>query len=64
MCSPLLVLHDELDRAVPVECGRRLAHAWPGAELGVSRGLGHSRILRDETSVGRAVGFVRGEPVC
>jgi pimeloyl-ACP methyl ester carboxylesterase len=59
MRSPLLVLHDEADRAVPVENGRRLAAAWPSAELCVTRGLGHSRILRDPSAVGRAVDFIR-----
>jgi pimeloyl-ACP methyl ester carboxylesterase len=60
MQSPLLVQHDESDRAVPLENGRRLAEAWPAAELCVTRGLGHSRILRDETAVRRAVDFIRG----
>jgi len=60
MQSPLLVLHDDADRAVPLESGRRLAAAWPSAELCVTRGLGHSRILRDEVAVRRAVDFIRG----
>jgi pimeloyl-ACP methyl ester carboxylesterase len=60
MHSPLLVLHDDADRAVPLDNGRRLVAAWPGAELGVTRGLGHSRILRDDATVRRAVDFVRG----
>jgi pimeloyl-ACP methyl ester carboxylesterase len=58
MDAPLLVLHDEDDRAVPVSSGRRLASAWPGAELCVTRGLGHSRILRDQECVQRVVDFV------
>jgi len=60
MQSPLLVLHDEADRAVPLENGQRLVAAWPAAELCVTRGLGHSRILRDETTVRRAVDFISG----
>jgi pimeloyl-ACP methyl ester carboxylesterase len=60
MQSSLLVLHDDADRAVPVENGRRLVAAWPGAELCVTRGLGHSRILRDAAAVRRAVHFIRG----
>jgi pimeloyl-ACP methyl ester carboxylesterase len=59
MEAPLLVLHDEDDRAIPVTSGRRLAQAWPGAELRVTRGLGHSRILRDPESVNRVVAFLR-----
>ena len=58
MRSPLLVLHDEHDRAVPVSAGRLLADAWPGAALEVTQGLGHTRILRHEPTVQKAVHFV------
>jgi pimeloyl-ACP methyl ester carboxylesterase len=60
MTAPLLVLHDEEDRAVPVACGEALAQAWPRAELIKTRGLGHSRILRDPTTVATVVAHVRG----
>ena len=56
---PLLVLHDHEDRAVSIEHGRRLVEAWPDAELGVTTGLGHNRILRDENTVRRATNFIR-----
>jgi pimeloyl-ACP methyl ester carboxylesterase len=62
MQLPLLVLHDEQDRAVSIDHGRRLAEAWPEAELGVTTGLGHNRILRDEATVKRAIEFVRAAP--
>lgn len=42
---PSLVVHDALDREVPIEHGRRLAAAWPGARFVETRGLGHNRIL-------------------
>lgn len=61
MTAPLLVLHDEEDRAVPVACGQALAQAWPGAELITTRGLGHSRILRDPAVVSTVVAHVRGQ---
>jgi pimeloyl-ACP methyl ester carboxylesterase len=60
MTAPLLVIHDEQDRAVPVECGAALAGAWPGAEITRTQGLGHNRILRDPQAIARAVAFVRG----
>jgi pimeloyl-ACP methyl ester carboxylesterase len=60
MTAPLLVIHDEQDRAVPVECGASLAEAWPGAELARTQGLGHNRILRDPQAIARAVAFIRG----
>lgn len=56
--APLLVLHDELDRAVPVTCGESLVQAWPGAELRKTRGLGHQRILRDPAVIERSVDFI------
>jgi pimeloyl-ACP methyl ester carboxylesterase len=60
MTAPLLVLHDEQDRAIPVECGESLARAWPGAELKKTRGLGHNRILRDPKTVEAVVAYVKG----
>jgi pimeloyl-ACP methyl ester carboxylesterase len=44
--APLLVVHDEQDAEVPLACGQALAEAWPGSRLQVTRGLGHTRILR------------------
>ena len=56
--APALIVHDEDDREVPIRCGRLLAAAWPGAELVVTRGLGHHRILRDPRVVEDVVAFV------
>jgi pimeloyl-ACP methyl ester carboxylesterase len=39
--APTLVLHGDADPLVPVENGRRLAAAIPGAELIVYEGVGH-----------------------
>ena len=58
MRGPLLVLHDEDDREIPVSCGEAIAHAWPGAELVRTRGLGHKRILRDPMTLETVVRFV------
>ena len=58
MSTPLLVIHDESDKEVPVRVGRRIANAWPGAELVITEGLGHQRILRAEPVVNRAVSFI------
>jgi pimeloyl-ACP methyl ester carboxylesterase len=44
--APLLVVHDEADRDVPLEDGRRIAEASKDARLVTTRGLGHRRILR------------------
>ena len=55
---PLLVVHDEGDTRVPLELGRALVEAWPGAELHSTSGLGHQRVLRDEAVVDKLVRFV------
>ncbi|MGD0524422.1 MAG: alpha/beta fold hydrolase [Polyangiaceae bacterium] len=63
MRGPLLVVHDENDREVPVACGEAVAAAWPGAELVRTRGLGHQRILRDPEVLRSVVRFVaQGHP--
>lgn len=58
--APLLVVHDEGDREVPVRCGRELAAAWPGARLTITQGLGHTRILRDPAVIAELTAFVAG----
>ncbi|MFT3771288.1 MAG: alpha/beta fold hydrolase [Minicystis sp.] len=59
--APLLVIHDEDDREVPLACGRALAAAWPGARLEITQGLGHGRILWDAGVVRRIADFL-GDP--
>ncbi|MCZ6807005.1 MAG: alpha/beta fold hydrolase, partial [Deltaproteobacteria bacterium] len=48
MKIPLLVIHDRDDKEVPVRSGQSIARAWPDAELIITEGLGHQRILRAE----------------
>ncbi|MBO9553055.1 alpha/beta hydrolase [Cellulomonas sp.] len=57
---PALVLSDRADKEADHEDGPRIARAWPGAELVVTDGLGHRRILRDEETIKRVVAFVGG----
>lgn len=63
LSAPLLVLHDEQDVSVPIRAGETLASAWPNARLVRSSGLGHTRILRDASTIERAVAFIREEAV-
>lgn len=56
--ASLLVLHDRNDRDVSFNEGEALAAAWPSAELVLTSGLGHRRILRDADVVRRAIDFV------
>jgi pimeloyl-ACP methyl ester carboxylesterase len=57
MTTPLLVVHDENDREVPLSSGELVAGAWPGAVLERTRGLGHRRILRDSTVIETVIAF-------
>jgi len=58
MQVPLLVIHDEEDKEVPVAVGKSVARSWPDANLIVTRGLGHQRILRDAGVKDAAVSFI------
>jgi pimeloyl-ACP methyl ester carboxylesterase len=60
LALPLLVVHDRGDRQVPAADGERLAASWPGAQLVLTRGLGHQRILWDRTVIARAARFAAG----
>lgn len=53
-----LVVHDRGDETVPVEHGKDIAAAWPGAQLVLTEGLGHRGVLRDPATVNRIVQFV------
>ncbi len=55
-----LVIHDREDRMIPWRHGVRVARAWRGARLHVTRGLGHGRILRDEGVVRSVADFIAG----
>ena len=55
---PVLLIHDQNDRQVPVAEAARAAHALPTAELMVTSGLGHNRLLADKAVVTAIVGFV------
>jgi pimeloyl-ACP methyl ester carboxylesterase len=57
MTTPLLVVHDENDREVPLSSGELVANAWPGAVLERTRGLGHRRILRDPAVIETVTAF-------
>jgi pimeloyl-ACP methyl ester carboxylesterase len=61
MTAPLLVVHDEDDRDVPIRFGHRLVAEWPGARMLKTRGLGHRRILRDAEVIRSAHSFIGGD---
>jgi pimeloyl-ACP methyl ester carboxylesterase len=61
MQTPLLLVHDRDDKEVPFHAGRDISGQWPGAELIVTQGLGHQRILRDPSVRDAAVRFIEGD---
>ncbi len=56
---PAMIIHDHEDRDIPVTHAQRLQHSLPHAQLLITEGLGHSRILRDSTVITAAVDFLR-----
>ncbi|MGB8224840.1 MAG: alpha/beta fold hydrolase [Polyangiales bacterium] len=58
MRIPLLIIHDRDDKEVPLRAGQSIADGWPGAELIITEGLGHQRILRADAVANSAVSFI------
>ena len=44
---PATIVHDSLDKEVPLVVAQQIADTWPGATLVTTHGLGHHRILID-----------------
>ena len=60
--TPALFLHDRNDRVVPLTEAQRLQQAWPGAQLIITKGLGHNRILGDALVIRQMLEFLTGAP--
>ncbi len=58
-----LVIHDKKDWLVSWRESERLAQCWPNAELLLTEGLGHRRILLDLTTVSQIVTFIENSVV-
>lgn len=52
---PTLILQDQKDRVVSPREVEELAQAWPSADLRLSEGLGHNRLLRDSATIAAVV---------
>ncbi|MEV8373219.1 alpha/beta fold hydrolase [Kribbella sp. NPDC056861] len=57
----LLAVHDSSDRETSVEGSRKVVEVWPGAQLHLTDGLGHNRILRDPAVVAAVTAFLSTE---
>jgi pimeloyl-ACP methyl ester carboxylesterase len=56
--QPLWVAHDRQDAEVPLSETLALVRHWEGAQLEVTQGLGHHRVLRNADLIAKAVKFV------
>lgn len=54
----LLLIYDKDDKEVTPEHGRKLKESYPAAELLITEGLGHTRILKDEGIIRQCVTFI------
>lgn len=54
----LLLVHDENDKEVFLDHALQLKKVYPKAELFVTKGLGHTRILKDEAVIRKCVTFI------
>lgn len=55
---PGLLFHDCNDRKIPHAESQAIAQTWSGAELVLTAGLGHERILQDQQVIQQAVAFI------
>jgi pimeloyl-ACP methyl ester carboxylesterase len=60
LAARALVIHDRGDRMTPWKHGATVARHWPGARLLTTQGLGHRRILGDESVTRAAADFIAG----
>lgn len=57
----LLLIHDQNDKEVSLAHAETLAHAYPAARLIKTKGLGHTRILKDNDVIHQCVTFIKEE---
>jgi pimeloyl-ACP methyl ester carboxylesterase len=58
LAQPCVILHDELDRLVPIEQSRAAAAANPRVSLQSTRDLGHTRILKSDSAIAAVNGYL------
>ena len=59
---PVLIIHDKDDRDAPYHHAEILKEKLPKAELFVTKGLGHNRILRDNEVIKKVINFITENP--
>ena len=58
VAAPTLVIHDEDDIDVPVTAAHEIRKSLKNAELLITQGLGHRRILGDQNVINKIVAFL------
>lgn len=61
--AELLVVHDKHDPDAPLAGSETLAGLWPKAEIHVTEGLGHVKLLHQPEVIERAVTFLERGPI-
>lgn len=56
---PTLLIHDTYDREIGIEHSKQICEMWPWAKLITTEGLGHRRILDDETVSNNMLHFIQ-----
>lgn len=56
--AKIIWLHDENDKTTPLRDAIRVKENWPGIEFVITKGLGHSRIYRDEKVIAAIAAFL------
>lgn len=56
---PVLVVHDENDQDVPVSAAHHIKSHLKNGELFITKGLGHRKILGDDTVIKRIIEFIK-----
>jgi pimeloyl-ACP methyl ester carboxylesterase len=59
--TDILLVHDEDDKEVILQHPLELKKRYPQAKLYITKGLGHTRILKDEGVIKTCVTFIRGQ---
>lgn len=57
-----LIIHDEDDIEISWHSSEEIALAWPGARFIKTRGLGHRRIIHDESVINNIIDFINDSP--
>ena len=58
MTAKALVIHDHYDKEVRIDSGLTVARSWPDARFKRTYGLGHRKILRDQSVIAATTDFL------